>query len=284
MTLYSFLIFLPGILSGGLILHWLWPERQFFALLLKASLGMGLGMGLSSILYFLSLMIAPGKVNIFGVTLALLIGAFYLVATIGMQLILPADQISSTTGLVDAEQPISAIRTMDDIVDAELENQPLADKWERIFKERGEVLKALEAARGAGIIGHSLDAEVVMFGAVGTKASPLGQLQAVAPKMAEDILIVSQLAAQNGEMPSYLWELEEARRAGKSGMSAQVHDNGREAWAYYSEPLDSVIAVFKARGDKCERCWKYDTAIGSDRDHPAVCPRCAAVLNSGVSV
>ena len=31
-----------------------------------------------------------------------LIGAFYLVATVGMQLILPADEISSTTGLVDA--------------------------------------------------------------------------------------------------------------------------------------------------------------------------------------
>lgn len=180
--------------------------------------------------------------------------------------------------------PASVFLSSIPVIDDKLENQPLADKWDRIFKERGEVLKALEAARGAGIIGHSLDAEVVMFGAVGTTESPLGQLQTASPKMAEDILIVSQLAVQNGEMPSYLWELEEALRAGKSGMSAQVHDNGREAWAYYSEPLDSVIAVFKARGDKCERCWKYDTAIGSDKDHPAVCPRCAAVLNSGVSV
>jgi isoleucyl-tRNA synthetase len=168
--------------------------------------------------------------------------------------------------------------------DPGLENQQLADNWDRIFKERGEVLKALEAARSAGIIGHSLDAEVVMFGGVGTTESPLRQLQVTAPAMAEDVLIVSQLAAQNGEMPSYLWELEEARKAGKSGMSAQVHDNGREAWAYYSEPLDSVIAVFKARGQKCERCWKYDTAIGSDKTHPTVCPRCAKVLNTGVTV
>jgi isoleucyl-tRNA synthetase len=45
-----------------------------------------------------------------------------------------------------------------------------------------------------------------------------------------------------------------------------------------------VIVVFKARGNKCERCWKYDTAIGSDEAHPTVCPRCATVLNSGVSV
>jgi isoleucyl-tRNA synthetase len=168
--------------------------------------------------------------------------------------------------------------------DAKLENQQLADKWDRIFKERGEVLKALEAARSVGIIGHSLDAEVVVFGGVGTTESPLGQLQAAAPKMAEDILIVSQLAAQNGGMPSYLSELEEARRAGQSGMSVPVHDNGRQGWAYSSELLNSVIVVFKARGNKCERCWKYDTAIGSDEAHPTVCPRCATVLNSGVSV
>jgi isoleucyl-tRNA synthetase len=164
-------------------------------------------------------------------------------------------------------------------------DQQLADKWERIFKERGEVLKALEAARNGGIIGHSLDAEVVVFGAVGTTTeSALGKLQAAAPKMAEDVVIVSQLAAQNGQLPSYLWELEEARRAGKSGMSASLHDNGREGWAYYSELMESVIAVFKARGAKCERCWKYDIAIGNDKAHPTVCPRCAAVLNSGVSV
>ena len=37
----------------------------------------------------------------------------------------------------------------------------LADKWDRIFRERSEVLKALEQARAGGIIGHSLDAKVL---------------------------------------------------------------------------------------------------------------------------
>jgi isoleucyl-tRNA synthetase len=179
--------------------------------------------------------------------------------------------------------PASVFLSPIPLPDSTFVDQQLADKWERVFKERGEVLKALEAARGGGIIGHSLDAEVVMFGAAGRTESALGQLQIGAPKVAEDILIVSQLAAQDGQMPFYLREFEEARRAQKMGASAEVHDNGRQGWAYYSEVMDSVIAVFKARGEKCERCWKYDTAIGTDKTHPTVCPRCAAVLNSGVS-
>ena len=72
MTLQSFLVFLPAILSGSLLIHLLWPEREPAALLLKASLGAGLGLGLASILYFISLLLMPGKVNLLPVTLAVL--------------------------------------------------------------------------------------------------------------------------------------------------------------------------------------------------------------------
>ncbi|MCU1294121.1 MAG: Isoleucyl-tRNA synthetase [Bryobacterales bacterium] len=36
--------------------------------------------------------------------------------------------------------------------------------------------------------------------------------------------------------------------------------------------------VERARGDKCERCWKYKTDVGSSSDFPTVCASCAAVL------
>ena len=72
MTLQSFLVFLPAMLSGSLLIHLLWPEREPAALLLKASLGAGLGLGLASILYFISLLLMPGKVNLLPVTLAVL--------------------------------------------------------------------------------------------------------------------------------------------------------------------------------------------------------------------
>jgi isoleucyl-tRNA synthetase len=38
------------------------------------------------------------------------------------------------------------------------------------------------------------------------------------------------------------------------------------------------IHVERARGDKCERCWKYKTDVGSNDDFPTVCASCASVV------
>nr|MDQ2712992.1 class I tRNA ligase family protein [Acidobacteriota bacterium] len=38
------------------------------------------------------------------------------------------------------------------------------------------------------------------------------------------------------------------------------------------------VQVDRARGDKCERCWKFTTDVGSDSEFPTVCAACAAVL------
>jgi isoleucyl-tRNA synthetase len=161
-------------------------------------------------------------------------------------------------------------------------DQQLADKWDRIFRERSEVLKALELARAGGLIGHSLDAEVVVFSETFHVASMLRKLAGDVGKL-EDVLIVSQFSSQS-EIPHWLWQLEDARRSGHEGMSAQVHDQGgRLGWGYYSKLLDSIIVVFRAKGAKCERCWKYDPEIGKDQHHPSLCPRCAAVLSTGTA-
>jgi isoleucyl-tRNA synthetase len=38
------------------------------------------------------------------------------------------------------------------------------------------------------------------------------------------------------------------------------------------------ITIEPAEGTKCERCWKYSTAVGSDPKYPTVCDTCAAAL------
>ena len=38
------------------------------------------------------------------------------------------------------------------------------------------------------------------------------------------------------------------------------------------------VRVERARGDKCERCWKFKTDVGSDADWPTVCASCAQIL------
>jgi isoleucyl-tRNA synthetase len=133
----------------------------------------------------------------------------------------------------------------------------LAEKWDRLFKERGEVLKALEEARSRGIIGHSLDAAVTLSADGARPGVLLYEFVRSDRERAQDALIVSRA--------------ELGTRGNAPPPSAVC--------TYASELLGTVI-VSKAQGGKCERCWKYDEAVGTNRDHPDVCSRCAAVLDS----
>ena len=142
--------------------------------------------------------------------------------------------------------------------DASLMDRDLAEKWERIFRERSEVLKALEQARTGGIIGHSLDAQVIFEARDGDQRSILGELLKAEPTRLQDLMIVSQVG-------------QSSEGAADAGMS------------YDSDLLEVRLVVRKAAGAKCERCWKYDTAVGQDKDHPTVCARCAAVLSAGAA-
>jgi isoleucyl-tRNA synthetase len=118
----------------------------------------------------------------------------------------------------------------------------LAARWDRIIKVRSDVSKALELARVAKTIGHSLDAAVVIT------APPelLGFLQNYASEL-NSIFIVS-----------------------KATLATEL--NG-EAWA--SETLEGLkIQVTAAPGVKCERCWYYSEELGTDASHPTICPKC----------
>ena len=43
---------------------------------------------------------------------------------------------------------------------------------------------------------------------------------------------------------------------------------------------ETAVEVAKAQGCKCERCWKVLPAVGSDAEHPALCPRCALAVKA----
>ncbi|HEX2697264.1 MAG TPA: glycosyltransferase family 39 protein [Anaerolineales bacterium] len=55
------IIFLLPILTGGMVVHLLWPERDYKILVFKAFLGIGVGLGISSLLYFLYLLLFAGQ-------------------------------------------------------------------------------------------------------------------------------------------------------------------------------------------------------------------------------
>ncbi|MBW2658814.1 MAG: isoleucine--tRNA ligase [Deltaproteobacteria bacterium] len=123
-------------------------------------------------------------------------------------------------------------------------------KWERLITLRSEITKALEIARREKVIGHSLEAEVLIKTADDDLASFLEEEW----QTVKEISIISELSHLRDE-------------AGDSGI------------IFESEEIKGVtIHVLAAGGDKCERCWIRSTTVGEHQEHPEICERCVAVV------
>ncbi len=119
--------------------------------------------------------------------------------------------------------------------------------WNRLILVRAEALKALEAARNEKRIGSSLEARVLLA-AEGEWASLLEQYRAELPML----FIVSQV-----EVPA-------------EGLPV----------AHLSDLAGVRVAVQRAAGEKCDRCWNYSVHVGENREYPTVCERCSAALQA----
>ncbi|MBV5338913.1 MAG: isoleucine--tRNA ligase [Deltaproteobacteria bacterium] len=122
----------------------------------------------------------------------------------------------------------------------------LAARWERIIKVRSDVSKALELARVAKTIGHSLDAAV-------TIAAPAELFEF---------------------LQGYTAELNAIFIVSKATLATELEG---EYWS--SENLEGLkIQVTAAPGVKCERCWYYSEELGSNPEHPTICPKCTQAV------
>ena len=127
-------------------------------------------------------------------------------------------------------------------------DEKLGKKWSRLLEVRGEVTKALEEARVKKLIGHSLDAAVNIH----TDDNLCDELYPYEDDL-ETIFIVSKASLMKGEKP---------------------------AGAFESHDIDGLsILIEPATVEKCERCWKHDTSVGTDTEHPAICSRCNDALD-----
>ena len=63
MTIRSLFILLPAVLSGGILIHLIWPDKGFKSILFKLFLGLGIGLGLNSLLYFIYLLVSKRQVG-----------------------------------------------------------------------------------------------------------------------------------------------------------------------------------------------------------------------------
>jgi isoleucyl-tRNA synthetase len=105
--------------------------------------------------------------------------------------------------------------------------------WDGLMALREPVLKALEEARAAKLIGAPLEAKLrIVPGEHAILAERAAELPA--------LFVVSQVVIEPGD--------------------------------------EFRVAVERAEGSKCERCWKYSTAVGQDPEYPTVCEACSAAL------
>jgi len=130
----------------------------------------------------------------------------------------------------------------------------LEEKWSRLAVYKTEISKALEVARQqARIIGHPLDAEVVVY-PPSTDSAILKEEE----RALEEVLIVSKFSVSGDKPPAAPGE-------------GHILFNSTEI-----EGLS--VTVSKSADGKCERCWHYSGFVGKDSAHPTVCDRCAEAL------
>jgi isoleucyl-tRNA synthetase len=62
--------------------------------------------------------------------------------------------------------------------------------------------------------------------------------------------------------------------------SVRVGGNGAGAPEGPAAPGLAGVAVARAPGRKCGRCWKHLTSVGEHAAHPSLCARCARVVTA----
>ncbi|HEX4119404.1 MAG TPA: isoleucine--tRNA ligase [Verrucomicrobiae bacterium] len=124
-------------------------------------------------------------------------------------------------------------------VSLELTGQESA-KWARLFEIREAALLQLEKERQAKNIGKALDAKVI----VTAPAKVFGISADDDKEVLRELLNVSQVILRDDP-----------------------------------DAAAATIEVAKADGQKCERCWHWESDIGADVRYPGICGRCAAAVD-----
>ncbi len=118
----------------------------------------------------------------------------------------------------------------------EYENPELEARWNKIIALKEEVSKKLEEARMEKIIGHSLNAKVILYAEEDKYEELLKDAD-----LLTTVFIVSKVEIENNKR----------------------EDDG-----------DIGIKIEVADGEKCDRCWMYSETVGKNHNHPTLCKRC----------
>jgi isoleucyl-tRNA synthetase len=120
------------------------------------------------------------------------------------------------------------------------EDESIRKKWSKIVDIKEIVSKKLEEARAQKIIGHSLNAKVILYAENDMFKFIKDNLE-----LLKTVFIVSGL------------EINEEQRTNEVKLGVKIE---------------------QAEGEKCERCWMYSTTVGQDKENPTICHKCSEAL------
>jgi isoleucyl-tRNA synthetase len=130
--------------------------------------------------------------------------------------------------------------------------------WGALFNLRAQILPHLEKARLAKEIGKALDAKLTLFNPDELFAYDHGMFS-------KGHLHFSRSTLPRWEKQIHTGFLKELLNVSQLEIRADVNAN-------------VPVTVIKADGQKCERCWHWETDVGSNPEHPTICGRCVEAV------
>ncbi|MEW6302159.1 MAG: class I tRNA ligase family protein, partial [Verrucomicrobiota bacterium] len=137
------------------------------------------------------------------------------------------------------------------------------ETWQRLFELRGAVLLELEKVRQGKTIGKALEAETEL-------KVPREALNPDTHVAADWVAIVTVGESQIGFRRDFwsesnLVDLKEILSISRIDKTAG------------DKPYLEIV-VRRASGQKCERCWHWETDVGTHAEHPTLCGRCVQAV------
>ena len=133
----------------------------------------------------------------------------------------------------------------------------LADKeksiWDSWLGWRKLALEKLEIARQKKEIGKALDAKVIWLTGENTDYTVAAQQR---PDDLRELFNVSQIEIKTTAVSTF--------------------KDPSESFPIISHSFD--FTILHADGQKCERCWHWETDVGSNPEHPTICGRCVVAV------
>ncbi len=160
-------------------------------------------------------------------------------------------------GLEEAP-PVSVTMAPWPTVQSRFVNPTVAEQVDALLKLKEMVNLAIEKPRSEGQIGSSLEVDLGLE-PLTPESRAFIQCFASAELAAFFITSDVQVVEAGHQYPSEL----------------------REPLTY---PEQFKIHVYPAQGEKCQRCWRYESSVGTFPEHPALCERCYQAVRQTVKV